>query len=121
VIDAVAYQRTLKWLLEQEMNRTGVYYQVIPIADGMKKFSRITNVIGGLATAGKLWIGPEHSVFASQFASFGPTYAGIDDDLDASALALQELHNPFLERTDPKTGELRDDNVEEFPFQRVCP
>lgn len=121
VVDAVAYQRTLKWILEQEMKRTGVYYQVIPIADGMKKFARITNVIGGLATAGKLWIGPEHSVFAGQFEAFGPTYAGIDDDLDASALCLQELHNPFLERTDPKTGELRSDNVEELDWEGACP
>jgi hypothetical protein len=121
VIDAVAYQRTLKWILEQEMKRTGIYYQVIPIADGMKKFSRITNVIGGLATAGKLWIGPEHSVFAGQFEAYGPTYAGLDDDLDASALALQELDNPFLERTDPKTGELRNDNVEELQYERACP
>lgn len=122
VFDAVAYQRTLKWLLEQEMNRTGIYYQVIPIADGMKKFARITNVIGGLATAGKLWVGPEHSTFIGQFEAFGPTYAGLDDDLDASALALQELHNPFLERIDPKTGDLRDDNVEELPFYRAaCP
>src|SRR5262245_11967089 len=121
VIDAVAYQRTLKWLLEQEMKRTGIYYQVIPIADGMKKFARIENTIGALATHGKLFIGPEHTTFASQFEAFGPTYQGLDDDLDASALALQELHNPYLERMDPKTGELRDDNVEELNWVGACP
>jgi len=121
VVDAVAYQRTLKWLLEQEMKKTGIWYQVVPIADGMKKFARITNVVGGLATAGKLWIGPEHSIFAAQFEAFGPTYQGIDDDLDASALALQELHNPFLQRLDAATGELRDDDVEELLYERACP
>jgi phage terminase large subunit-like protein len=120
VVDAVAYQRTLKWILEQEMKRTGIYYQVIPVADGMKKFARVTNVLTGLATAGKLWVGPEHSNFIEQFEHYGPLYSGFDDDLDASALALQELNNPYIERLDDK-GNFSDDNVEEFPFARVCP
>jgi phage terminase large subunit-like protein len=97
VIDAVAYQRVLKWMLEQAMQRQRVWYQVVPIADGMKKFARITGVLNGLATAGKLYIGPEHTVFAEQFEAYGPLYAGHDDDLDASALALQDLSNPFLD------------------------
>jgi hypothetical protein len=46
VIDAVAYQRTLKWILDQEMRRHGIYYQVIPVADGMSKFNRIVGTIG---------------------------------------------------------------------------
>jgi len=122
VIDAVAYQRTLKWLLEQAMQRQRIYYQVIPIADGMKKFARITNVIGGLATQGKLFIGPEHNIFMSQFESYGPTYGGPDDDLDASALALQELSQPFLEHLSEGGGSLlSDDGVEPFEFKGVCP
>lgn len=120
VVDAVAYQRTLKWLLEQEMKRRGVYFSVIPIDDKMKKFARITSVLSGLATAGKLYIGPEHTEFASQFAAFGPTYGGLDDDLDASALALQDIANPYLDRLDA-SGELDDSDVEEFPFQRMSP
>lgn len=119
VVEAVAYQRTLKWLIEQEMRRRGVYFSVVPLVDKTKKFARIVNVLSGLATAGKLWIGPEHTVFAEQFAAYGPTYGGVDDDLDASAIALQDLSNPYLERA--SAGLLLDDNVEEFPFQRMCP
>lgn len=119
IVEAVAYQRVLKWMLEQEMKRKGVYFSVVPLVDKTAKFARIVNVLSGLATAGKLWIGPEHTVFAEQFAAYGPTYAGIDDDLDASAIALQDLSNPYLERA--SLGLLGDDNVEEFPFQRMCP
>ena len=97
VIDAVAYQRTLKWILEKAMQRTGVYYQIVPVADGMKKFARITGTIGSLATHGKIVVGEEHTTFIQQYEEYGPTYSGFDDDLDASALALQELANPFLE------------------------
>jgi hypothetical protein len=83
----LAYQRVLKWLLERAMQRSGIYYTVVPVADGMKKFARITSVIGGLASNGRIFIGPEHTIFASQFTQYGPTYSGVDDDLDASALA----------------------------------
>jgi hypothetical protein len=62
VVDAVAYQRTLKWLLEQEMRRRQIYFSVVPLDDKMAKFARITNVLSGLSTAGKLWIGPEHTI-----------------------------------------------------------
>lgn len=122
VVDAVAYQRTLKWMLEQAMQRTGVYYSIVPVADGMKKFARITNVLAGLATQGKLWIGPEHTIFAQQFEQYGPTYAGVDDDLDASALALQDIANPFLDRIDHE-GLVIDGGslVEEFSLPRMCP
>jgi len=122
VVDAVAYQRTLKWFLEQEMRRRGIYYSVVPLDDKMAKFARITNVLSGLATAGKLFIGPEHTIFAEQFAAYGPTYSGIDDDLDASAIALQDLSSPFLERLDAGGGvEMLDEDVEEFPMIARCP
>lgn len=121
VIDAVAYQRALKWILEQEMRKTGVYYQVVPIADGMQKFSRITSTIGALASQGMLWVGAEHNIFNMQFQSYGPTYTGLDDDLDASALALQDLYNPFV-RLD-ESGRVIESHgaVEELPDIRVCP
>lgn len=123
VIDAVAYQRALKWILEQEMRKRGEYYTVIPIADGMQKFSRITGTVGTLASNGMLWIGPEHTIFNTQYQSYGPTYTGLDDDLDASALALQELYNPNIlldARGDVTYIESRA-QVEELPDIRVCP
>lgn len=120
VIDAVAYQKTLKWLLDQEMKRRGVYYSVVPIDDKMQKFARITNVIGGLAAQGLVWVGTEFTSFIQQFNDYGPTYGGNDDDIDASALALQDISNPYLERLDDK-GNLRDDDVESFEFVGGCP
>lgn len=121
VFDAVAYQRTIQWLLEHEMKRRGIFFTVVPIADGMKKFARITSVLSGLATQGRLFVGPEHTTFIEQFTQYGPLYTGYDDDLDASALALQELSNPFLERLD-ETGETwLDGNVEEFPYKMLSP
>lgn len=120
VFDAVAYQRTLKWIFEEEMKRRGQYFSIVPIADGMAKYARITGVMSGLATQGLLWIGPEHSVFAEQFNAYGPAYTGYDDDLDASALALEDLSNPFLE-SGADDHHSRDEDVERLEYIGGCP
>lgn len=121
VFDAVAYQRSLQWIFEEEMKRRGYYFSVIPIADGMQKYARITGVLSGLAQQGLLWIGADHTEFAEQFASYGPIYTGIDDDLDASAIALQDLANPFLENPDRSVAYTPDDDVEQIDYVRGCP
>jgi hypothetical protein len=119
VFDATAYQRTLQWIFEEEMRRRRIWLTVVPIADGMKKFARITGVLKPLATHGKLWVSAGHTHFIEQWEAYGPTYGGVDDDLDASALALQDLSNPYLERAEAFGGSLlehSDIGVEDFPF-----
>jgi phage terminase large subunit-like protein len=114
----VAYQRVLKWLLEQEMKRRSTYFPVVPIVDTRNKFTRITGVISGLASHGLMYIGPEHTIFAEQFEQYPDVE--FDDDLDASAIALTDLSNPYLERAD--RGEFEsDDDVEQLEFSRSCP
>jgi hypothetical protein len=119
VFDAVAYQRTLQWIFEQAMARQRQWFQIIPIADGMQKFARINGTFGGLAAAGKIWIGPEHTIFANQWEEYGPLYGGIDDDLDASALAVQNLSNPYLEQL--QSGLPVDSWIEDNPYVASSP
>ena len=121
VLDATAYQRTLKWIFEQAMQRQRIYYQVVPFVSKMKKFARIMGTLNGLATNGKLYVGAEHTHFIEQFEEYGPLYSGIDDDLDASAIALADLSSPFAE--DEALGLLngRNDLVEDFPFHGAAP
>jgi phage terminase large subunit-like protein len=114
VVEAVAYQRVLKWMLEQEMRRRGTYYQVLPFVSKQKKYARIMSTIGTLGPEGLLVVGSENDVFISQYESYGPTYQGEDDDLDASAIALSDLANPYLERLSA-SGDLDSSDVEELP------
>ena len=118
VFEAVAYQRVLKWIFDQEMARRRIHFSCIPIpSNGEAKYAKITGVLNPLATAGLLHIGPEHTIFAEQWNSYGPTYSGPDDDLDASAQALRELSKPWLEAG---AGDY-DSQVEELPWQRSAP
>lgn len=118
VVESIAYQRTLKWLLEQEMRRRREYYVIIPLADKRKKQTRIISTFSGIAAQGLLNVGPEDTVFIDQFSNFSETYDDFDDDLDASAMALSDLIAPALERGG---GQLLDSDVEDFPLMRACP
>lgn len=117
VVEAIAYQRTLKWILEQEMKRRRVYYNIIPLVDKRKKSTRIISVLSGIASQGLVNIGPEDTIFYQQFCDFSEHQDITDDDLDASAIALSDLVVPYLEK-----GNLeREDEVEEFEFVGRCP
>lgn len=119
VFEAVAYQRVLKWIFEKEMQRRRLWYPMVPVGSaGEKKYARITSVLNPLATNGLLYVGAQHSSFIEQFNSYGPTYGGPDDDLDASAIALKELTKPWLE--EGRAG-AADSDVEELEPSWSCP
>lgn len=118
LVESVAYQRTLKWLLEQEMRRRRQFYNIIPYVDKRKKQTRIISVFSGIASQGLVQVGVEDSIFINQFNEYSETYEDIDDDLDASAIALSDLILPEVERSG---GQYLDDDVEELPYRRLCP
>lgn len=125
VVEAVAYQRMLKWLLEKEMQRRGVYYIVKDTKVGGKsdrrpKFTRITDALSGVSSNAHFFVRPEHSEFILQFCSYGLGYRGSDDLLEAVAVATGELTNPYLELGVQDYEEL-DRQVEDFPMVRACP
>lgn len=117
VVESVAYQRTLKWMLEQEMRRRRLYYVIIPFVDKRKKFTRIVSTLSGIASQGLMNVGPEDNIFIDQFTNYSEVTDDPDDDLDASAIALSDLIVPALE----VGGSLRDEDVEEISFRRLCP
>lgn len=94
-VETLGYQRTLKWHLEQEMKRIGIHFVVVAVDDKRKKFARIMAAIQPLASQGLLDV-PEHlEDFLEQYLRY-PKIAH-DDVLDAAAIAITNLVNPFLE------------------------
>ena len=92
IVESVAYQRTLKWLLETEMKKRRQYYQVLPFVGG-NKYARIKATYAGIASHGHVWVRPEDTPFISQFGTY-PS-CDHDDELDAGSIALGALINPF--------------------------
>jgi hypothetical protein len=98
VVETVAYQKVLKWLLEKEMARKGIYFAIADTkSDRRPKFIRIVTSLSGVASQGHLWCRKDHSDFVHQFQSYGPGYKGHDDLLETVSIGVSELTNPYLE------------------------
>lgn len=89
IVEAVAYQRTLAWLLRKAMEHQRKYFLISEFTDKRKKFDRIVDGLTGPAAEGKLYVSPEHVDFIQQFNEY-PDVAH-DDLLDASAIAISDL------------------------------
>lgn len=95
VVESVAYQRTLAWLLRKAMEHQRIYFPIVEFTDKRKKFSRILDALAGVASAGKFHIKPHMTDFIQQFSEY-PNVAH-DDLLDATATALSEIQNQGLD------------------------
>jgi len=115
VVETVAYQRTLKWLLEKEMQRRRMYFHIQPFVGG-NKYARIRSTFAGPASQGKIFVRAEHTNFISQFE----TYPNVDhdDELDVASIALGTLINPFAAAGDDVEQYA---NVESLAFHRGAP
>jgi len=92
VVESVAYQRTLKWLLEKEMRRRRQFFQILPFVGG-NKYARIRSVLAGPASQGQVWVRATDTPFIEQFETYPSS--DHDDELDAASIALGALINPF--------------------------
>ena len=92
IVESVAYQRTLKWLLDVEMKKRRQFYQILPFVGG-NKYARIKASYAGLASHSHIWVRPEDTPFIEQFETYPSS--DHDDELDAGSIALGALINPF--------------------------
>jgi hypothetical protein len=92
VVESVAYQRTLKWLLEKEMARRRLYFSVVPFVGG-NKYARIRGVFSSQAPFGHIFVSPDATPFISQFETYPSS--DHDDELDSASIALSALINPY--------------------------
>lgn len=87
-VEGVAYQKTLKWILEEAMKRRGRFIQVNAPSDKRSKSHRIIQAYSGIASQGRLFVHRTHIDFISQFGAY-PNCAH-DDILDAGSNAIDE-------------------------------
>lgn len=96
-VEAVAYQRTLAWLLRQAMSVQRQYYVIEEITDKRSKYQRIIDGLSGPASNGHLWIKKEHSEFIQQYSDY-PNVSH-DDCLETVAVGCEKLSG--MDANDP--------------------
>lgn len=116
-VETVAYQKILKWYLEQEMLKRRTFLPIDSVNDRRKKSDRIIQAIAGPMHMGCLFIKPSHTALVEQMSSYSPNDDSQHDDiLDALAMAITSI-NP-AQRTDLEGEYEVLDDEEDFEVDR---
>lgn len=119
-VESIAYQRVLKYMLEQEMKRRGTYFVVEAYKDHRSKYNRITSTLAGPLAQGRVWVREDMLDLLNQIEMY-PTVQH-DDILDAVSIAFSLLANPYLEPETKNTfNDWDDDEVESLDVEFGCP
>lgn len=123
--ESIAYQRTLKWYIEQEMLARRIFVPMEMIQDKRSKVDRILQHIPGLLAYKHLHVHPSMTELIAEMDEYDPVVDDNQDDiLDALAMAIC-LAGPILQSVYTLEGEARVLNDEsaypELTFNGGCP
>ena len=120
IVESVAYQRTLAWILRQAMKEQGRYWAIKETDDKRSKFDKIVDGLNGPAAEGAFFIHKEHHEFAAQFTDY-PDVAN-DDLLEVVALGVAELATTVFDYTDEEMDEYSNENsIPKLVYARGAP
>ncbi len=109
VVETVAYQQTLSWLLKKAMQVRRQYFVIKEYKDRRKKFDRIVDGLSGVASNGHLFVHAEQHEFITQFTRYPAVKH--DDVIESVAGAVSELEGPsYMLDDDGDWGEMLDES-----------
>lgn len=101
VVEMLGFQTVIGQALIAYLRRRGCFTPVKPVPSKYaqkNKYAKITGMLSGVASSGLYYISLSHTQFKADFE----VYPGVDHDdlLDACAMGVHALQNPYLETTD---------------------
>jgi len=98
LVETVAYQKTLEWLLREAMRARGRYWVITPIDDKRRKLDVIVDGLAGPASNGQLFVRRNQEAFISQFLHYpGKNPDGEHDDvINAGAVVVASLEKGHI-------------------------
>lgn len=120
VVESIAYQRVLKWYLEQEMLKHKTFVPVDAVQDSRRKADRILQNLPGLVHMGCLYVKASMTDLIDQMDTYNPLDKSQHDDLlDALAMADTSM-NPALREIEGDYEEIEDAEYERLEVV-ACP
>lgn len=119
IVESVAYQRTLSWLLKQGMQKLGKYWPILEMTDRRSKIDRISQGLKGIASEKQLYVLPGQTELINQFTHY-PNVPH-DDVLEVVAVACADLQGQILNEQSESRDELDDDDTPAITYSGGCP
>ena len=115
-VEGIAYQRVLKWYLEQEMLKRKTFLPIDAVQDRRKKSDRIIQALAGLTHMGCLYVKPAHDDLIRQMQNYTPLDDSEHDDiLDALAMAITSI-NPALRDVEGEFTMIDDEELQAIDY-----
>lgn len=123
IVESVAYQRVLAWLLRKAMQQAGRYWPIEEFVDKRKKIDRIKQGLAGPAAEGGLYVRRTQVALVSQFIHYpGKNPEGSHDDvLETVAIGVESLSRGFVGETDDTMYMKWDEDAPALEYVRGCP
>ncbi len=119
-VESIAYQRTLKWLLEKAMQKRRQWLQMEDTStDRRKKTYRIIDIIGSASAEAKLFCNKSHTEFVEQYLQY-PNVVH-DDVIDAVSLAIAAAQSGGVYEGDYESLEEDESEIPELVYAGNCP
>jgi hypothetical protein len=117
VVESVAYQRTLAWLIREAMKSSRRYYVIKEMTDKRSKYDRIVDSLSGPTFNSAFYCKESHTEFISQFSEYPDV--NHEDILEAVAVATAELSTSYEEDYDDILEE--EDDIPALTYVRGAP
>lgn len=118
IIETVAYQRTLAWLLRMGMQKLGRYWPITEMTDKRSKLDRITQGLKGVASERQLYVHASQTELISQFTHY-PNVPH-DDVIESVAVAAADLQGQILNEQS-EAHVVNEDDIPDLEYQPGCP
>lgn len=122
IVEVIAYQRVLKWVLKKAMEATRRFYVIDEAWKNSRlasraKYTRIVSTIAGPLSHGKVLIRADMDELRKQIEMYPRVEH--DDCLDALSIAMWGLVNPYMENEANPGG--IESNIEDLEIEWACP
>lgn len=121
IVESVAYQRTLAWLLRRAMEQQRQYFVINESDDKRSKFTKIVDGLNGVASNGHLYVKPDMTEFIQQFCEYPDVKH--DDVLECGAIVCTALQGLMYEDDVESIEEIEreEKHMRELSYQRGAP
>lgn len=121
-VESIAYQRVLKWYLEQEMYTRRTFIPIDAVQDRRKKSDRIIQALAGPLHMGCIHVKPSMTDLIQQMQNYNPLDDSEHDDiLDALAMAVVSVNPAQRGAIDGEYVELDDQDDALIAYVGGCP
>lgn len=118
VMDTMMGQRTLKSVIEKEMQTKRLFFLIHAYEDKREKGARIVGELNGPASQGSIFVHESHTGFVDQFTKY--PFTEHDDHLDAGSMAVERGFK-LLRHGLTIDGRCEELDQEDVDFQEYAP